>query len=149
MIRTLKEATVRTYQYEAYRQLGYHIADYLAAYNFAEHLKALRWETPYETIRALWESNPELFRVSPDHFTLGPQQLNSAMTEGNEPVIAYPAVPPQGPIGPNDRGSTTGVVPPETFSRDYVSGLDSERLLRKSSSGAAPAGMLLSSKATS
>lgn len=72
MIRTLKEATVRTYHYETYRHLRCHIADYLAAYNFAKHLKALRWKTPYETIRALWESKPELFRDSPDQLTLGP-----------------------------------------------------------------------------
>ncbi len=72
MIRTLKEATVRSYHYETYRQLRRHIADYLAAYNFAKHLKALRWKTPYETIQALWESRPELFRDPPDHLTLGP-----------------------------------------------------------------------------
>ncbi len=72
MIRTLKEATVRTYYYETYRQLRRHIADYLAAYNFAKHLKALRWKTPHETIQALWESKPELFYDSPDHLTPGP-----------------------------------------------------------------------------
>ncbi len=48
------------------------LADYLAAYNFAKHLKALRWRTPYETLGALWASRPELFRRSPDHLTLGP-----------------------------------------------------------------------------
>ena len=72
MVRTLKEATVRAYHYETYRQLRRHVADYLAAHNFAKHLKALRWETPYETIRALYESKPELFRHSPDHLTPGP-----------------------------------------------------------------------------
>ncbi len=72
MIRTLKEATVRTYYYETYRQLRRHIANYLAAYNFAKHLKALRWKTPHETIQALWASKPELFYDSPDHLTPGP-----------------------------------------------------------------------------
>ena len=72
MVRTLKEATVRTYHYETYRQLRRHVADYLAAYNFAKHLKALRWRTPYEMIQALWESKPELFRDSPDHLIPGP-----------------------------------------------------------------------------
>ncbi len=72
MIRTLKEATVRTYHYETFAQLRRHIADYLAAYNFAKHLKALKWKTPYETIQALRDSKPELFRDSPNHFIPGP-----------------------------------------------------------------------------
>ena len=72
MVRALKEATVRAYHYETYRQLRRHLADYLAAYNFAKPLKALRWKTPYETIRALWESKPELFHQPPDHLTPGP-----------------------------------------------------------------------------
>ena len=72
MVRTLKEATVRAYHYETYRQLRRHVAHYLAAYNFARHLKALRWKTPYETIQASWESKPGLFRDSPDHLTPGP-----------------------------------------------------------------------------
>ena len=46
--------------------------DYLAAYDSAKHLKALQWQTPYQTIQALWKSKPELFRDSPDHLTLGP-----------------------------------------------------------------------------
>lgn len=72
MVRTLKESTVRAYHYETYWQLRRHVADYLAAYNFAKHLKALRWKTPYETIQALWESKPDLFRSSPDHLIPGP-----------------------------------------------------------------------------
>jgi hypothetical protein len=63
---------VRTYHYETYWQLMGHVADYLAAYNFAKHLKALRGgKTPYEKIRVLWKSKPGLFRGSPDHLTIG------------------------------------------------------------------------------
>ena len=72
MVRTLKQATVRAFHYDGLRELRQHVADYLAAYNFARHLKALRWRTPYETLEALWASRPELFRRSPDHLTLGP-----------------------------------------------------------------------------
>ncbi len=43
MIRTLKEAAVRTYHYETFSQIRRHISDYL------------RWKTPHEKIRALWE----------------------------------------------------------------------------------------------
>ena len=72
MVRTLKEATVRAYHYDTYRRLRRHVADYLAAYNFAKHLRALRWKTPYETIQALWDSKPGLFRDPPDHLIPGP-----------------------------------------------------------------------------
>ena len=47
-------------------------SEYLAAYNFAKHLKALRWKSPRGTIQGLWESKPKLFRDLPDHLTPGP-----------------------------------------------------------------------------
>jgi hypothetical protein len=46
-------------------QLRRHVADYLSAYNFAKHPKAMRWKTPYETIQALWGSKPELSGTHP------------------------------------------------------------------------------------
>jgi transposase InsO family protein len=72
MVRTLKEATVRAFHYESIRELRRHVADYLTAYNYAKHLKALRWRTPVETLESLWATHAELFRRSPDHLTLGP-----------------------------------------------------------------------------
>ncbi len=72
MVRTLKEATVRAYHYDGVRELRRHVADYLTAYNYARHLKALRWRTPVETLEALWATRAELFRRSPAHLTLGP-----------------------------------------------------------------------------
>jgi transposase-like protein len=72
MIRSLKDATVRAYHYESIQELRRHVSDYLAAYNFAKQLKALKWRTPYETLKALYRSRAELFRTSPDHFTPGP-----------------------------------------------------------------------------
>jgi transposase InsO family protein len=72
MIRTLKETTVRAFYYENIGALRRHVADYLSAYNFAKHLRALRWKTPYETIQALYQTRSELFETSPDHLTLGP-----------------------------------------------------------------------------
>ena len=49
MVRTLKEATVRTYHYETFSQLRRHVSEYLAAYDFAEHLpQSVRWKTPYD-----------------------------------------------------------------------------------------------------
>jgi transposase InsO family protein len=72
MVRTLKQATVRAFHYESVQELRRHLADYLAAYNFAKQLKALRWQTPYQTLEALWRRSPQLFRSPPDHLTLGP-----------------------------------------------------------------------------
>lgn len=72
MVRTLKQATVRAFHYDGIHELRRHVADYLAAYNFAKQLKALRWRTPYETLEAIWRGKPELFHVPPDHLTLGP-----------------------------------------------------------------------------
>ena len=45
MNRTLKEATVQRYYYESHEQLRAHLADFLAAYNFANRLKTLRPHT--------------------------------------------------------------------------------------------------------
>jgi len=75
MVRTLKEATTRAFHYDDIRALRRHVADYLAAYNFAKQLKALRWRTPYETLQALYRTRAELFYESPDHFTPGPYIL--------------------------------------------------------------------------
>ena len=48
MNRTLKEATVRRYHYDSHGQLRGHLASFLAAYNYAKHLKTLRGLTPRE-----------------------------------------------------------------------------------------------------
>ena len=72
------------------RELRRHVADYLAAYNFAKHLKALRWRTPYETLEALWPSRPELFRRSPDHLTLGPNILDDGVRYAAMPACPSP-----------------------------------------------------------
>jgi transposase-like protein len=50
MNRTLKEATVQRYYYESHEQLRAHLADFLAAYNFAKRLKTLRGLTPHEYV---------------------------------------------------------------------------------------------------
>jgi len=50
MNRRIKEATVKRYHYETHDQLRQHLADFVAAYNFARCLKTLRGLTPYEAI---------------------------------------------------------------------------------------------------
>ena len=50
MNRTIKDATVKRYHYDSHDQLRTHLADFMAAYNFARRLKTLSGLTPYEYI---------------------------------------------------------------------------------------------------
>src|SRR5271163_3659756 len=42
------------------------------AYNFAKHLKALKWRTPYQVICEAWTKDPSIFKVNPRHLIPGP-----------------------------------------------------------------------------
>ena len=48
-------------------QLRTHLADFMAAYNFARRLKTLSGLTPYEYIAKIWTSELERFIVNPMH----------------------------------------------------------------------------------
>ncbi len=67
MNRTIKEATVKRFFYDTHEQLKAHLADFIAAYNFARRLKTLHGLTPYETICKLWTQEPERFTLNPTH----------------------------------------------------------------------------------
>ncbi|HEX9168306.1 MAG TPA: IS481 family transposase, partial [Roseiarcus sp.] len=41
-------------------------------YNFAKHLKALRWRTPYQAICNAWTNDPVAFKINPRHLIPGP-----------------------------------------------------------------------------
>jgi hypothetical protein len=71
MVRTINEATVKSFHYTSVSELRRHVRDWLTAYNFAKQLKALRFKTPYEAIDELWKSKPEIFNVKPHHHNLG------------------------------------------------------------------------------
>jgi transposase InsO family protein len=71
MNRTIKEATVRRYQYETHDRLREHLRAFLDAYNFAKRLKTLRGLTVFEFIIEKWTSEPERFRLHPDHLVPG------------------------------------------------------------------------------
>ena len=72
MNRTIKEATVKRYHYDTHDQLRQHLADFVAAYNFARRLKTLRGLTPYEAICKAWTDDPERFISNPHHQSPGP-----------------------------------------------------------------------------
>jgi len=51
MNRTIRDATVKAFNYPDLEALKGPVLAFVAAYNFAKHLKALRWRTPFEAIR--------------------------------------------------------------------------------------------------
>jgi transposase InsO family protein len=65
MNRTIKEATVKRFYYETHDQLRCHLADFVAAYNFAKRLKTLKGLTPYEFICKTWTKEPDRFTLDP------------------------------------------------------------------------------------
>ncbi len=67
MNRTIKEATVKRFHYATHNQLRAHLADFVAAYNFARRLKTLRGLTPYEAICKAWTEEPQRFTLNPLH----------------------------------------------------------------------------------
>lgn len=72
MHRTVKDATVHRFHYESHADLETHILAFVTAYNFAKHLKALRWRTPYQAICDAWRSDRSTFKCNPHHLTPGP-----------------------------------------------------------------------------
>ena len=71
MNRTVKDATVKPSitTWKASRTLSW---SFVTAYNFVKHLKALKWETPFQSICDAWKSNPSAFRINPHHLVPGP-----------------------------------------------------------------------------
>ncbi|MDQ4136345.1 MAG: IS481 family transposase [Pseudomonadota bacterium] len=67
MNRTLKDATVKRFHYDTHDQQRTHLADFVAAYNFARRLKTLRGLTPYEAICKAWTEEPQRFTLNPLH----------------------------------------------------------------------------------
>ena len=72
MNRTVKDATVRAFHYETLDSLKAHLDAFITAYNFAKHLKSLRWRTPFQAICDAWTSEPALFIINPHHLIPGP-----------------------------------------------------------------------------
>ena len=50
MNRTVQDATIKTFHYPDLDSFKAHVLAFVSAYNFAKHLKAIRWKTPFEAI---------------------------------------------------------------------------------------------------
>jgi IS30 family transposase len=72
MNRTIKDATVKVYHYDDLESLKAHVLAFVTAYNFAKHLKALRWRTPYQLICEAWTKDPSIFKINPHQLIPGP-----------------------------------------------------------------------------
>ena len=72
MNRTIKDATVKVFHYDDLQSLKAHVLAFVTAYNFAKHLKALRWRTPYQAICDAWTKDPTIFKINPHHLIPGP-----------------------------------------------------------------------------
>lgn len=72
MGRTIMDATVKRFYSDSHDQLRQHLADFLAAYDFAGRLQTLRGLTPYDTIGKAWTDEPFRFRHDPHHHIPGP-----------------------------------------------------------------------------
>jgi transposase InsO family protein len=67
MNRTLKDATVKRYDYETYDELRTQLDHFVQAYNYARRLKCLKGLTPYEFICKAWTKEPARFTLNPIH----------------------------------------------------------------------------------
>lgn len=72
MNRTIKDATVNRFYYETHDQLREHLANFVAAYNYAKRLKTLNGLTPYEFICKCWTREAHRFTSDPHHQIPGP-----------------------------------------------------------------------------
>ena len=67
MNRTIKDASVKVFHDETLESLSAHVLAFVTAYNFAKHLKALRWRTPFQAICEAWSKDPGPFKINPHH----------------------------------------------------------------------------------
>ena len=70
--RTIKDATVKVFHYDDLHSLKAHVLAFVTAYNFAKHLKALKWRTPYQVICGAWTKVTTIFKINPHHLIPGP-----------------------------------------------------------------------------
>lgn len=69
MNRTIKDATTKAFHYPDLDALKAHVLAFVMAYNFAKHLKALGWRTPFQAICNAWAKELDIFKINPHHLT--------------------------------------------------------------------------------
>jgi hypothetical protein len=74
---TFKDAMFKGFHYPDLDSLKAHVLAFVAAYNFAKRLKALRWKTPFEAIAHAWSTNPPIFKINPRHDSSEPNSFGA------------------------------------------------------------------------
>jgi transposase InsO family protein len=72
MNRTVKEATIKAFHYPDLEALKAHVLAFATACDFAKHLKALRWRTPFRAVCDAWNADPSAFKIDPRRLIPGP-----------------------------------------------------------------------------
>jgi transposase InsO family protein len=67
-----RDAAVKAFHYPDPEALKAHVLAFVTAYNFAKHLKRLRWRTPFQAVCDAWKGDPSPFKVDPRHLIPGP-----------------------------------------------------------------------------
>ncbi len=67
-----RQALVKAFHYPDLDSLKAHILAFVAACDFAKHLKRLRWRTPFQAVCDAWTRDPTPFGVDPRHLIPGP-----------------------------------------------------------------------------
>ena len=62
MNRKIKDATIKAFHYPDLDSLKAHVLALVCAFNFAKHLEALGWKTPYQAIADGQQKNPATFK---------------------------------------------------------------------------------------
>jgi integrase-like protein len=86
MNRTVKEATIKAFHYPGLEALKAHVLAFVRAYNFAKHLKALQWRTPFQAICDARTKDPSIFRINPHHLIPGPNKPTLGVWSRDEVV---------------------------------------------------------------
>lgn len=74
MNQTIKDATIKMFEYETVEQFKLNLEDYLNWYNTVKKLRALKRKAPYDFIKEQYKINPKIFNKNPEHHCAG---LNS------------------------------------------------------------------------
>ncbi|MBF0273827.1 MAG: IS481 family transposase [Nitrospinae bacterium] len=71
MNQTIKNATIKMFEYETVEQFKLNLEDFLNWYNMAKKLKALKRKAPYDFIIEQYKLNPKIFNKKPEHHCVG------------------------------------------------------------------------------
>jgi transposase InsO family protein len=66
------DGAVKAFHYPDLEALQAHVLAFVTAYNFAKHLNALRWRTPFQAVCDAWKADPSPFKIDPHHLIPGP-----------------------------------------------------------------------------